>query len=122
MLEVSNVCLGVLGTFSFAIFVMGLLTYRTNAAGMLIGLLAGVPVAIYLTFFRYLLVPANERIGFMYLGLITLFTILPVAYLASWITGRGKAPHSEYVIWSRYRFPVSSNTPAAETVTTPSTN
>lgn len=42
LLEVSNVILGMLGTFSGMIFALGLLTYRTNSGGMIAGIIAGV--------------------------------------------------------------------------------
>ncbi len=102
LLEVSNVCLGVLGTFSMAMFFMGLLTYRTNSRGMLVGLAAGIPVAVYLTFFRYLWVPPEERMGFMYLSIITLSVIVAISYLCSLIFGGNNPSASKYVIWSRY--------------------
>ncbi len=102
LLEVSNVCLGGLGTFSIAMFFMGLLTYRVNAKGMLFGLAAGIPVAIYLTFFRYLLVEQENRMGFMYLSMITLLVIIIVSYLVSLVSGRNNPLSSKYVIWNRY--------------------
>lgn len=102
LLEVSNVILGMIGTFTSAIFLLGLLTYRTSARGMVVGLIVGAPVVIYSYIFRYLLAEPSERWSFMLVALPTTITILVVAYGYSLLTG-GAAPQTRrYVIWSRW--------------------
>ena len=102
LLEVSNVILGMLGTFSGMIFALGLLTYRTNSGGMIAGIIAGVPVTVYTYVFRYLLAPPDERMSFLLISLYPMATILLVGYLWSLAAG-GAAPGSgKYVIWSRW--------------------
>ena len=54
LLEVSNVILGMLGTFSGIIFALGLLTYRTNSGGMIAGIIAGVPVTMMISQYIFL--------------------------------------------------------------------
>lgn len=103
LLEVSNVVLGLLGTFSAQVFTLGLLTYRTNSKGMIAGLIAGIPVMIYTYVFRYLLAAPDERMSFMMIGIYPMVVILVVGYLWSLATG-GPRPGSErYVIWTRFR-------------------
>lgn len=102
LLEVSNVCLGVLGAFSAPLFILGLLSYRANSWGVIIGLLAAAPVAVYLTLFRYLFLPPEERMGFLFLGLCVTFTAVIAGYIASFLTSRRNTAASQYVIWNRW--------------------
>lgn len=99
LLEVSNFCLGVLGSFSSAIFMMGLLTRRVDSRAMIFGLIVALPVAVYLSVFRYLLLPPQERIGFMFLGLITSFTAMAASYIFSLFSSRTSAEQRKYVVW-----------------------
>ena len=103
LLEVSNICLGILGAFSSVIFVLGLLTYRVNAGAIWVGMAAATPVALYLLIFRYLLPPPEERIGFMYLGMGPFWTALIVGYLSSFRLGGNRPEQYGYVIWSRWK-------------------
>lgn len=102
LLEISNVCLGVLGSFSMGIFVLGLLSVRVTPKAMLIGIVGAIPFAVYFTVFRYLLPPVSERIGFMYLGLWISLPELIIAYLASFLCHDNPPDHYRYVIWSRW--------------------
>ncbi len=103
LLEVSNVILGMLGTFTSQIFLLGLLTYRTNSKGMIAGLIAGVPVLIYTYFVRYLFAVPEERMSFMMIGIYPMIAILCVGYLVSLVSGGAEAHAARYVIWSRWR-------------------
>lgn len=103
LLEVSNITLGVLGAFSSSFFILGLLTRRANATSLLVGMAAALPVAVYITVFLYLLRPPEERIGFMYLGMAPLWTIVIVGYAASFCCGRNREGAAAYVIWRRRR-------------------
>ncbi len=103
LLEVSNVILGMLGTFTSMIFALGLLTYRTNASGMTAGIIAGIPVTIYTYFFRYLLAAPDERMSFLMIGIYPMATILIVGFLWSLATGAPPASSKKYVIWSRWQ-------------------
>ncbi len=100
LLEVSNVCLTVCGAFGTAIFAMGLLTGRTSAHGMWAGVIASVPVAFYLTIFRYLLQPPENRIGFLFLSVFIISTAIVVSYLYSLLAGTANAEQRKLSIWS----------------------
>ena len=99
LLEVSNLCLGVLGSFSSAVFMMGLLTSRVDSRAMIFGLIAALPGAVYFSVFRYLLEPPEERIGFMFLGRINIFTAMGASYLFSLFSSRTTAEQRSYVVW-----------------------
>lgn len=103
LLEVSNVVLGLLGTFSSQMFLLGLLTYRANSKGLIAGLIAGVPVAIYTYGFRYLFAAPDERLSFLLVGLYPMLAIVIVGYLWSLATGGARSGSDQYVIWSRWR-------------------
>lgn len=99
LLEVSNLCLGVLGSFSSAIFMMGLLTSRVDSRAMIFGLIVALPGAVYFAVFRYLIAVPEERIGFMFLSLINIFTAMGASYLFSLFSSRTSAGQRSYVIW-----------------------
>lgn len=103
LLEVSNVCLNVLTSFTAGIFVLGLLSYRTNSKGLIVGLIATIPLAIYFTFFRYLFVESEERIGFMFLGMINTFSVIVIGYIASFFFAKESSRINDFVIWSRWK-------------------
>lgn len=103
LLEVSNVILGMLGTFTSQIFLLGLLTYRTNAAGLVTGLVAGLPVLVYTYFVRYLFAAPGERMSFLLISVPPMLVILAVSYVASLCFGRSAPNAAKYVIWSRWR-------------------
>ena len=103
LLEVSNVILGMLGTFTTMIFTLGLLTYRTNTAGMTAGIVAGIPVIAYTYLFRYLFAAPEERMSFLMIGVYPLLTIFLVSYVWSLATGGSPAASAKYVIWSRWK-------------------
>ncbi len=102
LVEVTNISLGVLGAFSTGIFVTALLTYRTNGAGIWIGLAVCVPVTLAVTIFGYLLQPREERIGFLFLITLPIFLEIAVAYIASFFIGGNREDSRNYVIWSRW--------------------
>ncbi|PWM79164.1 MAG: hypothetical protein DBX90_09300 [Lentisphaerae bacterium] len=102
LLEVSNVVLGMLGTFTSMVFTLGLLTYRTNAQGMIAGIIAGVPVTVYTYVFRYLLAPPQERMSFLWISILPMAVILAVGYLWSLATNCPRTGSARYVIWSRW--------------------
>lgn len=99
LLEVSNVCLTVCGAFGTAIFAMGLLTCRTSSRGMLAGVIAAVPVAFYLTVFRYLLQPPEQRIGFLFLSVFIIATCIAVSYLYSLLFGTANVEQRRLSVW-----------------------
>ncbi len=103
LVEVTNICLGILGAFSTGIFVTALLTRRTNATGIWIALAVCVPVTLAITIFGYLLKPREERIGFLFLITLPVFLEIAVAYAASFFAGRNREESWRYVIWSRWR-------------------
>ncbi len=102
LLEVSNVILGMLTTFTSQIFLLGLLTYRTNAKGMIVGLIAGVPVLGYTYFYRYLFAVPEERMSFMMLSVYPMIVILFTGYISSLFFGGAEPRAAKYVIWSRW--------------------
>lgn len=108
LLEVSNVILGMLGTFTSMIFALGLLTYRTNTAGMTAGIVAGIPVTVYTYFFRYLFAAPDDRMSFLMIGIYPMLTILTVGWFWSIFTGGSPAASAKYVIWSRWKKPAGN--------------
>lgn len=103
LLEVSNVILGMLTTFTSQIFLLGLLTYRTNTRGLYIGMCAGAPVLIYTYFFRYLFAVPEERMSFLFIAIWPMLAILLAGYLSSYLFPPPDAGSRKYVIWSRWR-------------------
>jgi len=102
LLEVSNVSLGGLASFSSAIFIAGLLLPTVGTRAILCGLATAFPVLFYLTVFRYLLLPVNERIGFIYLGVTSILVAVGVALLASLLMPDKDKGKFRYTIWSRW--------------------
>ncbi|MBQ8754573.1 MAG: sodium/solute symporter [Lentisphaeria bacterium] len=102
LLEVSNTVLGMLSNFTCTIFLLGLLTRRANARGIIAGVIAGIPVTFYTYVFCYLLKEGDERMSFMVINWYPMATILIVGYLVSIFTGSAKAGAEKYVIWSRW--------------------
>ena len=102
LLEVSNVSLGGLASFSSAIFIAGLLMPRVGTKAILCGVIAAFPVLFYLAVFRYLLLPATERIGFIYLGVTSILTAVAVALLVSIFLPETDREKYRYCIWSRW--------------------
>jgi len=102
LLEVSNVSLGGLASFSSAIFIAGLLVPRIGTKAILTGVIAAFPVTFYLTVFRYLLLPVEKRIGFIYLGVTSTLVALFVALLVSIFLPEKDKGKFRYSIWSRW--------------------
>lgn len=109
LLEVSNLCLGVLGSFSSAVFMMGLLSSRVDSRAMIFGLIVALPGAVYFAVFRYLLEQPEERIGFLFLSLINIFTAMGASYLFSLFSSRTTPEQRSYVVWHFFRHGINSN-------------
>ena len=78
---------------------MGLLTSRVDSRAMIFGLIVALPGAVYFAVFRYLIAVPEERIGFMFLSLINIFTAMGASYLFSLFSSRTSAGQRSYVIW-----------------------
>ena len=63
---------------------------------------AAFPVLFYLAVFRYLLLPVQERIGFIYLGVTSILTAVIVALLVSIFLPEKDKGKFRYCIWSRW--------------------
>lgn len=103
LLEISNVSLGLFGGILLGAFALGLLTYRSNASGLMIGLAGGIITTLMVTYFFYLAPAREDRISFMWLGLVSQLSVVIIAYTASIICKSTGKDIDKYVIWSRFR-------------------
>ena len=102
LLELSNICVGILGTFSCAFFILGLLTFRANAKSLWVGIIVALPVELFLLFPMYLFREQSQRISYVYVSMVPRITTIVVGYAASWFFRNSDASSRPYVIWSRW--------------------
>jgi SSS family transporter len=109
LLEVSNVSLGLLGGLVLGLFALGLLTYRANTFGAITGLICGAVLTCVITWTHYLSPAPDERISFMWLGLISPASVIGFGYIASFFRKPETADLTSHVVWGALKRRLSGN-------------
>lgn len=104
LLEVSTVTLGFFGNLVLGVFMLGLLTYRGTSFGAFAGVFLGGGFSAWLTWVHYLQPAPEERLSFLWLGLIGLGSVFVSGYVFSWLESRPDMTRIwNYVVWSQWR-------------------
>jgi len=102
-LEISNITLGYFGALMLGVFCLGLLTYRSNTRGVIIGTVSGAVIHLYVLWVYYLSVEPAERISFLYFDLVGIVAVFIVGYVASiMLPSDISLEKRKYVVWSQF--------------------
>lgn len=102
LIEVSNVCLGLFGSFTGGFFVLGLLSRRANSGGVICGMVLAALFGCYVTFFHYLGKPPQERVSFMLISLGPTLTAIFGGWLASCFFSAPSEKKRNFVVWGMF--------------------
>jgi SSS family transporter len=103
LLEVSSISIGLLGGLMLGLFALGLMTCRANSFGAVSGLVFGLLFTCIITWIFYLAPAPEERISFMWIGLISPGSVIIFGYIASLFTKRETHDISHHVVWKAFR-------------------
>ena len=103
LIEVSNVCIGLFSSFTGGFFILGMLSRRCGTGGVLSGMGIAIIIGTYITVFHYLCKPADQRISFMLIGLLTTFAAVAGGWIAGLVLPKAPETARKYVIWGMFK-------------------
>ncbi|MCC6681380.1 MAG: sodium/solute symporter [Phycisphaeraceae bacterium] len=103
-LEVANVTLGYFSELMLGVFCLGLLTYRANTWGVIVGTIGGASFTAWFIWVFYLNEPIETRVSFLYMGVVGTLSVIVLGYVLSLFFPDPKAGEKrKYVVWTHYR-------------------